>query len=118
MSRPLKPRNVCELPEFRMFGPKGIRAKNFEKIVMTIGELETIRLLDHEGLNQEEAAKQMNVARTTVQRIYLTARQKIADCIINGKVLIIDGGDYVICSSNCEHCEKPAGFRRKGFKRQ
>jgi len=45
---------------------------------MTVDEYESIRLLDLEGLTQEEAAQRMDVARTTVQRIYAAARHKVA----------------------------------------
>ena len=117
MSRPLKPRYVCELPDYQMYGPKGIRARDLETIVMTIDELETIRLLDHEGMNQEEAAAQMNVARTTVQRIYVSARKKLADAVISGKILVFEGGDYVLCEKDCENCKKPERFKRHGRRR-
>ncbi len=117
MSRPLKPRYVCELPKFNMFGPKGMRTRDLEKINMTIDELETIRLIDHEDMTQEEAAVQMNVARTTIQRIYVSARKKIADAIISGKVLLLEGGDYVLCEKDCRSCNKPEHMRRHSFKR-
>jgi uncharacterized protein len=117
MSRPAKPRYVCELPEYSMFGPKGQRARNLEKVVMTIDEFETIRLIDYEGMNQEEAAKQMNVARTTIQRIYVLARQKLADSLINGKVILFEGGEYILCKDDCDNCPKPASYRRRGHRK-
>ena len=59
---------------------------------MTLDEYEAIRLLDLENLQQEQAAAQMGVARTTVQLIYNNARRKLADCLVNGKRLVIEGG--------------------------
>ena len=113
MSRPAKPRNVCELPEYSVFGPKGKRARELEKIIMTIDELETIRLIDYQGMTQEQASEQMNVARTTIQRIYVSARKKISESLIDGKILVFEGGDYVLCEDDCKGCNKPERFRRK-----
>ena len=72
---------------------------------MTVDEYETIRLIDRLGYNQAECAKQMNVARTTVQGIYNTARNKIAESLIDGKVLLISGGEYQICDEFGKRCQ-------------
>jgi predicted DNA-binding protein (UPF0251 family) len=81
-------------------------------IIMTVDEYEAIRLIDYEGLNQEECAKQMNVARTTAQRIYNNARVKIAKSLIEGCVLRIEGGDYKLCSERDEMGKCPRCRRR------
>ena len=75
-------------------------------VTMTVDEYETIRLIDLEGLTQEECSNQMNVARTTVQSIYNDARKKIAESVVNGKVLKIEGGDYQLCDRNVRPCGK------------
>jgi predicted DNA-binding protein (UPF0251 family) len=90
----MKWRKVCCLPDSQMFGPMGQRTMITESVVMTVDEYETIRLIDLEGMMQEECAVKMNVARTTVQKIYNDARGKLADAIVNGKVLRIEGGEY------------------------
>ena len=95
MPRPCKRRRICAEPDCRTFGPRDDRVA--EAVVMTLDEFETIRLIDLEGLTQEEAAGQMRVARTTVQAIYSGARGKLADCLVNGKELQLRGGDYVLC---------------------
>ena len=103
MPRPRKCRRVCCLPWNASFGPTG-NPTNEDLIVMSVDEYETIRLIDLMGFTQEECAAQMNVARTTVQGIYNDARKKLADVLVNGKSLIIRGGDYTLCDSREETC--------------
>lgn len=71
---------------------------------MTVDEYETVRLIDLEGMTQEECSEKMHIARTTVQGIYTSARSKIADSLVNGKVLLIDGGDYRLCDGSGPRC--------------
>lgn len=97
MPRPKKCRRICGgLPAYNRFGPKGKR--NNASIVMSIDEFETIRLIDYNNMMQEEAAQRLNVARTTAQAIYTAARKKIAQALIEGKDLVIEGGDIEICN--------------------
>lgn len=92
-------------PGCRRFGPKGIQTCGEEnRIKMTLDEFETIRLIDLQGMTQEECACQMNIARTTVQSIYGTARQKVAECLVNSKEIIIEGGDVVVCNGKDQQC--------------
>lgn len=107
MARPSKQRHVCGVPKCsRFYSHEGAET---EVVELTLEEYESIRLMDHERLNQEQSAAQMRVARTTLQAIYKSAREKMADCLVNGKNLIIVGGNYQICSMNedCSrrHCE-------------
>ena len=92
MPRPCKQRRVCGHPPCGRFGPAGQDAG--PEVVMGVDEFEAIRLIDLEGLTQEECAAQMNVARTTVQAIYAQARVKLARCLVGGCALSIRGGDY------------------------
>ena len=112
MPRPRKWRKVCCMPESTQFGPL-VPAEGSRVIVqMTVVEYETIRLIDLEGFTQEECADQMAVARTTAQRIYADARKKIAESLVLGKVLRIEGGDYQICDGlNCG--SEPGCHRRR-----
>lgn len=97
MSRPMKWRNVCDLPEQNRYGPLGSPVDSENSVNMTVDEYEAIRLIDLEGFSQEECAAQMKVARTTVQGIYAEARKKLAESLVNGKVLFIEGGEYRLC---------------------
>ena len=94
MPRPCKQRRICAEPACGQFGPS--HGGNGQTVIMAVDEFETIRLIDLEGFTQEQCASQMNVARTTVQAIYSSARQKLADCLVNEKELVIQGGDYIL----------------------
>ena len=99
MPRPIKCRKVCHFPdilEFRPSNEKGGRGEGGEKeaVLLTVDEYETIRLIDKEGYSQEQCAGFMQIARTTVQRIYEIARKKVADAIVDGHPLRIEGGDF------------------------
>lgn len=102
MPRPVKRRLVCSLPEYGLYGPVNHTSQNGE-VIMTVEELETIRVIDYEGLDQEQCAERMEVARSTVQRIYFDARRKIAESLIEGKALRITGGNYSVCTEKPEH---------------
>jgi len=109
MPRPRKFRKVCCMPESTMFGPVKINSYGKDIITMSVEEYETVRLIDFEGMLQEECADSMGVARTTVQRIYNDARKKLAEYIVCGKVLRIQGGDFRLCddshhSQGCGRC--------------
>ncbi|KUO73577.1 MAG: hypothetical protein APF81_05045 [Desulfosporosinus sp. BRH_c37] len=104
MPRPRKWRKVCCLPESNRFGPLNSPINQEHFVTMTVDEYETIRLIDLEGFTQEECADQMKIARTTVQRIYNDARKKLAESLVNGKVLRIEGGDYKLCDGQEKSC--------------
>lgn len=111
MARPRKCRKVCFLPDSNLFGPMGRTVPECHAVIMTVEEYETIRLIDLEELMQEECALRMNVARTTVQRIYNDARKKIARSLVEGVLLKIEGGDYQLCEleeklSGCRRCHR------------
>jgi len=113
VARPRKCRKVCCMPVCTRFGPLDLVNGGNNCVVMTVDEYETIRLIDLEGLNQEECSNQMNVARTTVQSIYDNARKKLSDSLVNGKVLRIEGGEYKICDEFIKPCGKEGCFKRK-----
>ena len=110
MPRPCKMRRICAMPDCERFGPKGTKVAK-QGIVMGLDEYETIRLIDLEGQTQEQCAAQMNIARTTAQAIYTSARQKLAECLVNAKELTITGGEYELCNGNRETCHCPCQGR-------
>lgn len=104
MPRPKKCRKVCCLPLRDIYGPLNVPIIDEQLVTMTVDEYETIRLIDLEGFTQEECANQMSIARTTVQGIYNDARRKLAESLVNGKVLRIEGGDYKLCNGFEKSC--------------
>ena len=113
MPRPRKCRKVCCMPERNSFGPLNIKNINEESILMTVDEYETIRLIDLEQMTQEECAAKMDVARTTIQRIYNDARKKLAKSLVEGKILKIQGGDYILCDNGEPLCRCKKCCKRK-----
>ena len=90
MSRPVRCRRIGQIPAYRSFSPDDVQDADI--VYLTVDEYETIRLMDAEGMNQEECAASMNVARTTVTAIYDSARKKVAEALTCGKRLFITGG--------------------------
>lgn len=80
------------------------KRNNNSAVVMTVDEYETVRLIDKQGFSQEECGSYMGVARTTVQQIYNEARKKIAEALVEGIALKIEGGDYILCSGEEKSC--------------
>lgn len=102
MPRPRKCRKVCHMPQTSQFRPVDGREKESE-VILTVDEYETIRLIDKLGFSQEECSTYMQVARTTVQMIYNSARKKLADVLVEGLPLRIEGGDYQLCDGRSEN---------------
>jgi predicted DNA-binding protein (UPF0251 family) len=94
MPRPQKCRRVEFLPNTTYFKPAGIPLRHLEEVQMSIEEVEAIRLKDLEGLEQETGAEKMNISRPTFQRMLASARRKVADALLNGKAIKIDGGNF------------------------
>ncbi len=111
MARPIKCRRVCHFPETLEFAPSGKTDK--PSIILTLDEFEVIRLIDKEGLSQEQCGLQLGVARTTAQKIYDSARKKIATALVEGTALTIHGGDYKLCNGDTGFCYKNNCFKKQ-----
>jgi predicted DNA-binding protein (UPF0251 family) len=94
MSRPPKCRRVEFLPQLTYFKPAGVSMKDLTEVVLSVEELEAVRLKDLMGLEQEACAEKMGVSRPTYHRILSSARQKIAEALINGKAIRVEGGNF------------------------
>ncbi len=106
MPRPLKCRRICSMPKINAFVPDGDSPDEMRDfIVMNMDEYETIRLIDSLGMTQEQCALQMEVARSTVTNIYNSARKKIAEMLVNGRRLVLEGGNYRLCDRKPKHCK-------------
>ena len=79
-----------------MFKPRGIPATSLDIVTLAVDEFEALRLKDLEGLEQEKAATRMNVSQPTLHRILESAHRKVADSLVHGKALVIEGGEYVV----------------------
>ncbi len=91
--RPKKDRIIKSPPKLRGFKPVGVPANLLEKVILLLDEYEAIRLADYEKLDHEKAAEKMGISRPTFTRLIDSARKKVADAIINGKELLIEGGN-------------------------
>lgn len=105
MPRPQRCRRICAMPGSDEFAPAGSDCRNAPVVTMSVDEYEVIRLIDLVGLTQEQCANQINVARTTVTGIYDAARFKIADAIVHGKRLVIEGGNIRLCERAGDCCD-------------
>jgi predicted DNA-binding protein (UPF0251 family) len=103
MVRPTKKRRVANIPDIKFFKPAGVRKHELEEVVLSLEEVEAIRLKDKKKLTQQQAAEKMEVSRPTFQRILTEARQKIADALLSGKALKFAGGDYDF-KPRCPQC--------------
>jgi predicted DNA-binding protein (UPF0251 family) len=88
--RPRLCRRIRFRPDITYFKPAGIRMAGLEEAVLAPDELEAVRLKDLEGLEQEEAAKKMNISQPTFHRIVTSARKKISEAIVKGKAIRIE----------------------------
>lgn len=108
MPRNPKRRRVSFLPHCTFFKPAGIPLKQLQEEHILVEELEAIRLKDLEGLEQEACAERMGISRPTFQRVILSARQKLARALVEGKAIRIEGGNYsfsgITGPGECRHC--------------
>jgi len=120
MVRPQKNRIVAFNPDVSYFKPRGIPMVELEEVCLTVDECESIRLADLLNMSHEEAGQRMGVSRATFGRIVQRARKAVADALINGKAINIEGGNYRLVVDKrrflCQNCrntwEDPLGTGR------
>lgn len=98
MARPPHSRRVAFIPQVTYFRPAGVPLRSVEEVCLTIEEAEAIRLKDLEGLEQEECAQSMGVSRPTFARVLASGRLKMADAVLNGKAIRIQGGHFELAA--------------------
>jgi predicted DNA-binding protein (UPF0251 family) len=99
--RPKKPRFVSGYPTIAAFVPQGVPITG--EVMLSVEELEAIRLSDFEHLDQESAANLMQVSRQTYGRILFTARGIVGEALVTGKALKIAGGAYTMRGRGRRH---------------
>jgi len=102
--RPKCCRRVAGLPRCKVFKPAGMAACSLEEVILTVDELEAVRLADLQGLYQEQAAEQMNISRQTFGRIIELAHRKVAETLVEGKALRIEGGEIEMAEMRTFKC--------------
>lgn len=108
MGRPHIKRCVEYNPRVSYFKPRGIPMTALEELRLKVDEREALRLADLEGLSHAESGRRMGVSRATFGRIVEQARKIVADALINGKAIHVEGGNYEITSRDklleCTKC--------------
>ena len=94
MPRPRLKRRIKWKCGFTHLTPTGPGIIHLEETCLTYSELEAIRLKDFQGLDQAEASKEMEISQPTFHRLILSARKRIADALVNNKIIKIEGGSY------------------------
>lgn len=125
MPRPFKCRRIGCSPLHDYFKPRGIPLSELEEVALRLDEIEAMRLADIEGLYHEEAATKMSVSRQTFDRILAGAHKIVADALIGGKAIKIEGGNVVNVAEEAQPwsgaggrgrgcCRRRRGWQRKG----
>ena len=112
MGRPVRKRRVGFLPEVRSFRPG--RVGSYGRVVLGVDEVESLRLCDMEGVDQAEACKKMGVSQSTFQRILVKARKKVAEGLVLGLGINIEGGDFIMPFGGGFRAGRGGGGRGRG----
>jgi uncharacterized protein len=105
IGRPRKVRFIQKMPKVTQFSPRGKPGRP-EIASITIDELEALKLTDYQGFSQANGATAMHISRSSFGRMVRESRRKLADAIINGKIIKIVFG------------EAQVGVRKTEFTRQ
>lgn len=114
MPRPRQCRRVAGLPQVTYYKPRGVPLALLECVDLAVDEFEALRLADLEHLYQEQAARRMNVSRQTFGRILEAAHAKVAEALVHGKALSIEGGPIEVAPADAVAAEPRRCCRRAG----
>jgi len=112
MVRPRRIRRIFFQPDVTYFKPAGIPMADLKETVLSFDELEAIRLIDSEKMEQHKAGKKMKISQSTLSRLLRTGRKKLADAIINGQAINIQGGNFKMAQPRGGRFRAPAGGGR------
>ena len=113
MSRPVQTRKIEFVPRITFFKPAGVPRVELEEVALTLDELEALRLADLNGFYQEKAAPKMDVSRSAFARILKSARRKVADALVHGKCLRLEGGSVRSGPGRTGICPRDCPCRRR-----
>lgn len=100
-------KRIAEVPEVRYFKPRAVPLSELQEVVLSMEELESLRLAHVEGFYQQEAAERMGVSRATFGRVLDSAHRKVSTALVEGCALRIEGGAFHLeGKDSCEHCSK------------
>ena len=94
MPRPRICRRIRFMPEVTYFKPAGIRMTELEETILSVEEYEAVRLIDLENTEQNKAAEEMKISQPTLSRLLKSGRKKLAEAIVKGKAIKIQGGNF------------------------
>lgn len=106
MARPHKQRMVHYHPGVRLYKPQGMPRQYLQTVILTVDQLEALRLADFHGISHEEAAVKIGVSRPTFGRIVEAARRTVAEALLQGKAIFIQGGTYTLASERAFYCNR------------
>jgi uncharacterized protein len=115
MARPRRRRRISFQPDVTYFKPAGVPRVNLKESSLSFDELEAIRLIDSEGLDQTQSAKKMKISQSTLSRLLREGRKKLADAIIQGNAIKIQGGNFKLAMPRGRGRGFGSGGRMDGF---
>jgi len=106
MARPQCCRRIAAMPIAEAFGPVPASACAPDQVVITLDEFEAVRLADLEERYLDRAAERMGVSRPTFSRIIESAHRRIAEALVSGKSLRIEGGSVRVHPTGPSRCRQ------------
>jgi predicted DNA-binding protein (UPF0251 family) len=115
-------RRICFAPDIRLFKPAGVPTRYLEEVTLSMDELEALRLVDLDGRYQDGAAMSMGVSRPTLSRIVAEGRRKVAEALVQGKALRVEGGEVRVDTGResrpiAERCARRGSRSRRTCRR-
>ena len=105
VARPNNCRKISNLPDIEYFKPVALPLAQLEEVVLSLDEFEAIQLADAVGLYHDAAAERMGISRQTFGRILETAHSKVAEFLVDGKALKIEGGNVTMPRQRTFKCD-------------